>query len=317
MDSTTESDTNLLTWVWNKQSVWSQAASKLKQSLSRARTASLWLTILAAILATAATQIAPISDLAARALAAGGALSMALVVLLQKATSRERVQDWTRARSVSEALKAETFTFLAGVAPYRGADRTDQLRLNVDQVLEKVDDLTSCTTDLMPAARELPAVTDVTTYISTRVRQQIDTYYRPQSAAMKHRADRYRFAETALAVLALLLSFATTVTGWQGFAAWSPVIAAVVAAVAAHTAASRFDALALEYARTYEQLDRLLVGRGSARVDADQSQKADDDFVSAAEAVISSQNQAWMSRTIAAAGPEKQGDGSSPNPHAG
>src|ERR1700741_3581038 len=122
MDATADSATVLLASVWDKQSVWSQAANNLKQSLFRARTTCLLLTILAAVLATVAVQIASISDLTAltaRILAAGAALSMGLVALMQKATNRERVHDWTRARSASEALKAETYTFLAGVAPYR------------------------------------------------------------------------------------------------------------------------------------------------------------------------------------------------------
>lgn len=296
--------------------MWSQAGNKLKQSLSRARTTSLWLTILAAVLATAAVQIGSISDLAARILAAGSAVSMGLVALLQKETNRDRVQAWTRARSVSEALKAETFIFLAGVAPYRGADRVDLFRQNVTQVLEDADDLTPSTIGLAPKARDLPAVTDLSTYVSARVQQQIDTYYRPQSAAMKRRADRYRLAERGLAILALLLSFATTVTGWQGFAAWSPVITTVVAAVAAHTAVHRFDALALEYGRTYEQLERLLLNRSTAGANAQPAQKADDDFVAAAEGVISIQNEAWMSRNVAAAGPEEPGGRPSADPQA-
>jgi hypothetical protein len=308
MDDTANSATGRLAWAWEKQSVWSQAADNLKRPLFRARTTSLWLTIVAAVLATVAVQIGSLSDLAARILAAAAAVAMGLVALLQKATKRDRVQDWTRARSVSEALKAEVFTYLAGVAPYRGADRADRFLQNVNQVLAVANDLSPSTIGVQPKKRDLPAVRDLPTYISDRVQQQIDTYYRPQSAAMKHRADLYRFAETALAALALLLSFATTISGWQGFTAWSPVITTVIAAVAAHAAVHRFDALALEYARTYEQLERLMLNRTDASADATKAKKADDDFVAAAEGVISIQNEAWMSRNISAAGSEDPGD---------
>ena len=106
MDDTTNSATNRLAWAWEKQSVWSQTATSSNRPLFRARKTSLWLTILAAVLATVAVQIGSLSDLAARILAAVAALAMGLVALLQKATTRDRVQDWTRARSVSEALKA-------------------------------------------------------------------------------------------------------------------------------------------------------------------------------------------------------------------
>ena len=124
---------------------------------------------------------------------------------------------------------------------------------------------------------------------------------------MKHRADLCRFAERALAALALLLSFATTITGWQGFTAWSPVITTIIVAVAAHAAVHRFDALALENARTYEQLERLMLKRTDTRIDT-MAEKADDDFVAAAEGVISIQNEAWMSRNLSAAGSKDPGD---------
>ena len=149
--------------------MWSQTADKLKRPLFRARMTSLWLTIVAAVVATVAVQIASLSDLAARILAAVAALAMGLVALLQKATNRDRVHDWTRARSVSEALKAEVFTFLAGVAPYRGADRTDRFLQNVDQVLAFADDLSPFTIGVQPKKRDLPAVRDLPTYISDRV----------------------------------------------------------------------------------------------------------------------------------------------------
>jgi hypothetical protein len=87
MDATADSATVLLASVWDKQSVRSQAANNLKQSLFRARTTCLLLTILAAVLATVAVQIASISDLTAltaRILAAGAALSMGLVALMQR-----------------------------------------------------------------------------------------------------------------------------------------------------------------------------------------------------------------------------------------
>ena len=82
--------------------------------------------------------------------------------------------------------------------------------------------------------------------------------------------------------------------------------------MAAHTAVHRYDALALEYARTYGQLERLLLNRGAAGVDARQAQKADDDVV-AAEGAISIQNDARMSRNIAVAGTEEHGPGPSAN----
>lgn len=308
MDGAGESTSdNALTWVWDLQSTWSQAAGDLKNSLFRARTGALWLTVAAAILATSGVQIAEVSPLWGRILAAASALSVALVTAVQRATGRKRVQDWTRARSVSEGLKAEIFRFMAGVAPYRGEDRVAVFQRNAGRILGDADYLKRVAIGIRPVQRPLPNVSDMSSYITERVSEQIDTYYRPQSEAMKHRADRYRVVINLLAVVALLLGFAATVTGWQQFAAWAPVVTTVIAAVAAHGAANRYDALALEYARTYEQLERLLLERPSDA--GPDRQQADDRFVAEAEAVISVQNESWMARSVAAVDGEEGNGG--------
>jgi hypothetical protein len=206
MDAAGESTSGTaLTWVWDRQSIWSQAAGKLKNSLFRARKGALWLTVAAAILATSGVQIAEVSPLWGRILAAASALSVALVTAVQRATSRKRVQDWTRARSVSEGLKAETFRFMAGVVPYRGEDHVAVFQRNADRILGDADDLKGVAIGIRPVQRPLPNVSDMSSYITERVSKQIDTYYRPQSEAMKQRADRYRVVINLLAVVALLL----------------------------------------------------------------------------------------------------------------
>jgi len=288
-----------LAWAWDTQSVWSQAADKLKRSLVRARYQSLGLTILAAVLATGASQIGEWSVTAGRAVAGAASVCAGLVALLQAAISRDRVQGWTSARVVSEALKGEVFKFLAGVAPYRGPDRHHQLAVFVQTILDNGAGSADPTVGVKPAHHPLPPVGDVASYISERVRKQIDDYYKPLSAAMAQRARRFRAAAVVLAVIALFLSAATTVSGRPEAAAWSAVITTAIATIAAHAAAARYDAFALEYARAYQQLDRLQRNRLYSSESA--SEKTDDDFVTAAEAVISAQNQAWMAGTISAA----------------
>lgn len=289
-------------WAWETQSVWSQAADKLKASLFRARHASLVLSILAAAFSALAQQVekhcgtSPFVTVGI--LSVMSALSMALVTVLQTATRRVRVESWSRARSVSEALKAEVFKFLAGVAPYRDGDPDAQFKRNVDEILADADDIGDVTVGLALHHRPLPAVNSVDSYAVHRVQQQIDAFYRPKSALMKRRAGQYRFVESALAVIAAVLS-AGAALKMPGLAAWIGVVTTIVAATTAHAAVQRYDALAVEYARTYRQLERLLRERGgssgqAAQTDAD----ADDQFVAAAEEILSVQNQAWMARNL-------------------
>jgi len=280
---------DVLAWVWGQQSAWSQGAGTLRVTLFRTRKVVLWLTVSAAILAMLGIQIAVVSAVSGRAFAATAAVAVGLVTFAQRGSSRKQVQNWTRARSVSEGLKGEVFRFLAGVVPYRDADRAEVLKRNIDKILDDAKDLARCTIGVTPEQRPLPAVSNIDTYIAERIRQQIDTYYRPQSMAMKRLADRYRTAVNVLAIIAMLLGLGAAFTGWQQFAGWAPVVTTVIAAVAAHGAVNRYDALALEYARTDQQLERLLLERPTG-TGADR-QAADDKFVAEAEAVIAVQNE--------------------------
>jgi SMODS and SLOG-associating 2TM effector domain 1/Protein of unknown function (DUF4231) len=302
MDADMDSVVNsALTYTWDKQSEWSQAGTKAKKSLFQLRYAALGLTVLAAVLATLAIQLGGLSSAAERILAALATLALGLLALLQSAIKPEKILAWTRARSVAEALKAVTFTFLAGVAPYRGNDRAEKLLQNVNAVLTDAADLSVLTVGIAAKQRQLPAVNDIASYTALRVDQQINEYYKPQSATMLKRATQFRRIQVGLSIAGLLLSFASTVSGQQGFLLWAPVIATIIAAVAAHSAVQRYAALSEEYARTYDQLQRIkLTHQRTSDTDPAAAQNADDDFVAEAERVISIQNESWMARSIAA-----------------
>ena len=70
--------------------------------------------------------------------------------------SRDAVHAWTRLRSVSEALKADTYRYLAGVAPFGGADRDAVLLGRFDALMDDAGDLVGRTLDAPPADRPLP-----------------------------------------------------------------------------------------------------------------------------------------------------------------
>ena len=265
------------------------------------------LTIATAVFATAAAQITDLSSTAGKILSWLATVCASVVALMQGFTRPQRVHTWMRARSVSEALKAETYTFLAGVAPYRGEDQQRVFRKKVDGVLADAEDLQAKTIGLESAQRGLPSVSDVDSYCTVRVRGQIDGYYRRKSGQMNRRAQWFRGIEIGLAVIAALLSATAAVSGQPGWSAWLPVVTTITAAVAAEAAVQRYSALAVEYARTNAELERLLRDRAKPA-----TAEADDAFVREAERVISLQNEAWMARGIAAAGSPKRSDGEIP-----
>src|SRR5215471_5274322 len=104
--------------AWQRQSVWSQLANRLKAGPSKARTSILVLTVTVSALSVAGSQLAPAHHDIGVAVAVGGALVAAGLAALQARQSPDAIRKWTRARSVSEALKTEVFLCLCKVGRY-------------------------------------------------------------------------------------------------------------------------------------------------------------------------------------------------------
>jgi hypothetical protein len=282
-------------WVWRQQSIWSQTANKLKRDLTRWRAAGLALTIIGAVLATLGTQVATISSPAGKGLLWAAAVAVGLVPVIQPRLGRQAVEAWSRARSASETLKEQVYTYLAAVSPYREDDRDQRLHDQADATLTAVDDLLPRTAGIEPVLRPLPAVGDVEGYVAIRVNEQIYGYYRTQTRQLNERLRWLRGAEFTLAAAAVVVAATAGSLGVKGAAAWVPVITTVSAALAAHVAAARYEFLLVEYARTAAQLERLRDGRHPP-ADPGQAAHADDKFVAECERIISAQNEAWMAK---------------------
>jgi hypothetical protein len=294
-----------LDMVWRRQSQWSQAANRLKKVIGRARLAALWLAMTAAAAGTAAAQLMSVSTALGKSLTFAAAAAAALAPIATRRGGPHAIRDWTRLRSVSEALKSETYVLLAGTGPYRAGARGEALLDRVDQICADGADLLPHLDGISPVDRELPAVSDVSSFITHRVRAQIDGYYRPKAAEIRRRISAVQRAETTLGVLAAVLAATAGAFGVAQPAAWVAVATTVATAVTAHAMASRYEYQLVEYTRTADQLDRLLARRELAvRSAAPGPGPADDDaFVEECERLISVQNEAWMVRLQSAEQP--------------
>lgn len=291
------SDRAVAQWVWQQQSLWSQAAGRLKREINRWRSLTLGLTITGAVLATLGTQVASSSSLAGKMLVWLAAIAVAVMPVTVTRAGRQGVQAWTRARSVSEALKSELYTLLAGVSPYRGADREQLLLSRVGAVLSDADDLHHHTLGRQPTSRALPAVHDVDSYSTQRVTEQITGYYRPQARRLQRRLRLIRIIEVTLALVVAVLSATAAALEIHNAGIWVPVGTTVAAAVTAHAAAARYEFLLIEYSRTAAQLERLRNGHRPS-TDPDAQTGVDDAYVAACEHVISVQNEGWMAKLV-------------------
>jgi len=170
-------------------------------------------------------------------------------------------------------------------------DRARQLDLRAGQVLTDADDLLRFTAGLRPAARALPAVDDVESYLVARLEPQL-RWYTARAGELETKLTRVRHAQGGLSVLGVLLAAAAATLEVGAAAAWVGVVTTISAAVTAHAAGSRLEYQLVEYLRTAAQLDRLRTGWVAGGHD----RPVGDALVRDCEQVISVQNEAWMAK---------------------
>lgn len=279
-----------LRWAWTQQRVWSRTADELKHRLDLARRVALLLAIGAAVLAVAATQVTGPSPIAGRALGAAAAIAAGLATTVQRRVGTDRVLTWTRARSVSEGLKTEVYSYLAGGTAYTDpTTRDDVLAGRARGMVRDAADVQRHTLDVDPDTRPVPAITGLEDYLRSRVDDQIANYYRPRARRYEHRVRHLRGLGDALGVVTVVLAALAASLNQPALAAWVPVATTAGTSLVAHIAAARYDHLIIEYLRTAQRLEDLR----SERVDGP---AAEAQLVDACEAAISTENQGWMAR---------------------
>lgn len=283
--------------VWRAQSMWSQAANHSRAGVERARAATLGCAVAAGVLGVAASQLMGPLPALGRTLSFLALLAAGAAPLVARGAAPDRVREWTRLRSVSEELKSQAYVYLAKVAHYRDpAERDAELLRRTDALQAEADDLEAVVRQFTPAARPLPPVTDAADYVTARLRNQLDGYYRPKADDMGRRARRVDRWGMALAGLSVLLGAVAGAFAAEQAAAWIPVVAAVSASVVSHGASARYVALHVEYSRTAGELERIL--RWWRQLDSATDADADR-LAERTEHVVSVQNEGWMAKWTA------------------
>ncbi|WUH92585.1 DUF4231 domain-containing protein [Streptomyces sp. NBC_00433] len=278
--------------AWAQQAGWSKAANRQKALIGRIRVGVLLCGVLAAVLGTAAAEIGGSHPSAGQWTAFAAAVAAGAVPLLNGRVGRRQIQDWTRLRSVSEAYKAEVYSCLAGVGAYRSPDAAARLQCAVNGIRTEAADLLPHVAGIpVDAARPLPAVGDVDSYVRIRLQGQIDGYYRPKATLMHRRLVVVRRAEMVLGCLGVLLAAGSGAFRAEQAAAWVAVVATVSATLLAYATAAKYEYQELEFLRTADELERLLSGW---QLGGDRSPQAEDALVDRCEHVISVLNDTWM-----------------------
>lgn len=204
-------------YAWEQQNIWSQTADQLKASSQWRWRLRMILTVAAAALALAASQLKTVSVPASIALATVAAVALAGVGLLRSQQDVEQTRRWTRAHSVSEAMKAEVYTFLAQSGDGQPAERERKLEAEIRRLENDAEDLLPYTQDVQAKTRPLPTVTDVDTHLEVRVRQsQLEKYYQPNAVRLRKQLRRAKAVEVTLTLMAAALAAVATISPTAG-----------------------------------------------------------------------------------------------------
>jgi hypothetical protein len=289
--------TALVEQLWRDQSIWSRTANRMKSRIDTARWMALGLVVVVAACGTGASALATLAPVMGRVLAGIAAAGSAVLPLLRPLWSGDRLKNWTRARSVSEALKTEVYLWLARAGRYAEDDDGTLLRERTRALRTDAADLVSQQEGIEAEARPVPAVTDGRTYIDVRLAAQIDRYYVPRAARIVRILRRLRVVEVALGLIGAVLGVVAAASAIS-LAAWITVVATIGTALATHIAAARYEFQRVEFERTAEKLRQL-------REDADTLDADLAAIAVRAEDVISVENQGWMVK-LAEPSPEQK-----------
>jgi hypothetical protein len=276
--------------VWRHHRKWSQAAASAQRHVRRWRRRNLLLVGLGAVAGALAAQTSWLPAAATTVSGLTSAVVLALAgIIQQRLLGPGHVARWTSARAASEALKAEVYRYLAGVAPYADADRTRRLSEQLDAVQSRSREFLVDFQLSPDDERPMPEVADVEGYITLRAQQQA-AWHADKVAEHARAAKRLRAGETTATMSAAVLAAIVGTLNITALSVWIGVATTVGAALTAHLAAAQHDRIAASYATTAEEIQRLIhrIDRATATPEVHAG------FVADVERVLAAQNEGWI-----------------------
>jgi SMODS and SLOG-associating 2TM effector domain 1/Protein of unknown function (DUF4231) len=291
----------VLTTLAGRQVQWSKTADALKARIDSARWSVFALSILGALAAALASQIAepsaanPSSGTLRAWVAGFGVCSLAAATFFSSRLLAEaNVTDWVRARAISERLKREAYRFAAAASPYDvpatadGLLQDEQGRIEQDGADLEGKLIETTAESSLPTAALTPDA-----YIARRPQQQID-WYIPKAKKYQTIAQRLRWIEFALSLAATLITAAAGVIGKSApvlgvqfdLAALTAVLTTVAGAILAHIEASRYDFQVMTFRAAANRLQNRL----------DRPHQPWSDFVNDCENILATENTSWIAK---------------------
>jgi SMODS and SLOG-associating 2TM effector domain 1/Protein of unknown function (DUF4231) len=289
-DRPAENADPVLRKVWQTHLQWSVAAGTAQKSLSRWRLSNLVLLVLGAVAAAFAAQTWLTSKETA-ALAAFSAALLAFAGLIQgRILTSDNTSRWISARAASEALKAETYRYLAGVKPYAAPDRAERLLTQLDTVQKRTQDLLADQQlAVVKDGEPLPTADTFGRYVAKRAQNQAD-WHKSKVDEHKKKARSLRLWQLGATLAGAALSAVAGALPGQHLAAWTAAATTIAVAFATHIAATQHQRIAASYAATADQLEHLIVAVDPKTASGDRQAQ----FIADVERVLATQNNGWV-----------------------
>ncbi len=279
--------------AWRRQQQWSAIANRYKGLLTQWRIIVLSLVTSAAVCGTSSGAVE--ADGARTALGILAAVAAACAPILSKQLLGQRsTARWVRARSASEAFKAEIFRYRTRTGVYSKDDATQTLSAESKKISESVADLADVQMpDIEIDAAELGELS-IDGYVEHRVRDQID-YYGTRARDHSATAERYRNLHLLLMLVAAVMGTVSAFVDVQ-LGPWVAVVTTATAGLIAHASAGRHDELAIAFSATGNRLQEAVDLWTDRPAKSKPTPEERNEFVQTCEAAISSENQSWHAK---------------------
>ena len=279
---------------WHAYRTWAVTARFLKGDLSRWTHRTLWLAAVGAVLAAAGQEFGVLKAFASwPMLAKGTAILASFAVALsayfgKEALAGNKAEDWIKARSAAESLKAITYLFRTGAPPFNTTDREKLLFEGVSAIEQRVASVQTRSAAPETAVSDLSPLT-VDEYITQRVDEQIG-YYDQRAGEYQRNNDRLRNATMWLGAASVLLGF---ISSAGAVPALVGLIATLIASLSAHAQNQQYQTLIVVYQSTSRRL-MALKGEWLAthKTDADTAER--NEFIRRCEDTLALENSAWV-----------------------
>jgi hypothetical protein len=284
----------ILSMTASRAASWSETASRLKTQLDAVRLITFLLSIMGALLAAMASQT---DGELRKALSATGTLSLAAgAFAARRFLGKEQTQAWTRARAGSEALSREAFKFAAKAAPYDDPATAERLLDDRRAATERnIEDLVKFQVET--GGDQVAPSTFITpeTYLKTRIRFQIENFYRQKAEKYKKNLSRLKSIEfmfsSGAMLCAALAGFYNRIGGVDS-AVFAAVFTTVSGIIISRIESCRYEYLVTSYRAAARRLEDQAARFGEAAADQAKWSR----FVNDCEKIIEEENASWIAK---------------------